>query len=69
MQQITHLPSIIVHGRWDAITLPEMAYSLYQHWNNCKLWMVSQGGHSAYDPAIAAALATATDAFAEELKR
>jgi proline iminopeptidase len=69
MKKITHLPAIIIHGRWDAIDLPEMAYSLHQNWNNSKLWMVTQGGHSANDPAIAAALGTATDIFAEEIKR
>ena len=65
MHRISHLPAIIIHGRWDAVDLPEMAYLLYQNWECSQLWMVSQGGHSANDPAIAAALATATDAFAE----
>lgn len=69
MHMIEHLPAIIVHGRWDAIDLPEQAFSLHQKWNNSKLWMVSQGGHSANDPAIASALAQATDFFVEEIKR
>ncbi len=69
MQKIAHLPAIIINGRWDAICLPEMAYSLYQNWNNSKLWIVPQGGHTANEPAIAAALGTATDVFAEEIKR
>ena len=46
-----------------------MGYSLYKNWSNSKLWMVTQGGHSANHPAIAAALATATDAFVEEINR
>ena len=66
--KIAHLPAIIVHGRWDAITLPEMAYLLHKSWNGSKLWMVPDGGHSSNDPAIAAALATATDLFKEEVK-
>lgn len=69
MKRIAHLPAIIIHGRWDAIDLPEMAYSLYQSWNNSKLWMITQGGHSANDPAIAAALGTATDIFAKEIEQ
>ena len=28
MDKISHLPAIIVHGRWDAICLPEMAHSV-----------------------------------------
>lgn len=68
MQKITHLPALMVHGRWDAVCLPEMAYTLYQNWQNSKLWMVTEGGHCAPDPAIARALATATDLFADKIR-
>jgi proline iminopeptidase len=67
MHKIAHLPAIIIHGRWDAIDLPEMAYSLHRNWANSTLWMVSEGGHSANDPAIAKALGRATDFFAENI--
>jgi proline iminopeptidase len=69
MKRITHLPAIIVHGCRDAIALPEMAYSLNQSWGSSKLWMIPDGGHSASDPAIAAALGRATDVFAQEMGR
>ena len=49
MDRIRHIPAIIVHGRWDAICLPEMAYLLYKKWDNSKLWMITTGGHSSYD--------------------
>jgi proline iminopeptidase len=68
MHKVAHLPAIIIHGRWDAIDLPEMAYSLYQNWDNSTLWMMTQGGHSANDPAIAQALAKASDLFIEKMK-
>lgn len=66
MEKIAHLPAIIIHGRWDAIDLPEMAYALYQHWRHSQLWIVTEGGHSANDPPISAALATATDLFMQK---
>lgn len=66
MDRVKNLPAMIVQGRWDAITLPYMAYSLHKNWTNSTLWMVSQGGHSCYDPAVATALAKATDFFAEK---
>lgn len=69
MARIAHLPAIIVQGRWDAICLPEQAYFLHKNWKNSKLWIISQGGHSANDPAISAALATATDLFAQEISQ
>lgn len=61
---ISHLPAIIVQGRYDAICLPSMAYQLHQNWLQSTLWMIPDGGHSANDPSIAAALVAATDFFA-----
>ncbi len=69
MPKIAHLPCIIVQGRWDAICPPDMAYLLYQNWKNSQLWMIPNGGHSASDPSVGGALASATDLFAEELIR
>lgn len=63
LDRISHLPAIIIHGRWDAICLPELAFSLHKNWKNSLLWFSTHGGHSSNDPAIAASLATATDAF------
>jgi len=69
MHTMAHLPAVIIHGRWDAIDLPEMAYALHKNWANSTLWMITEGGHSANDPAIAKALATATDFFAERISQ
>jgi proline iminopeptidase len=68
MHKIAHLPAILVHGRYDAICLPENAYSLYQHWPNSMLWMIPDGGHhSSANPSVAKALVAATDLFAEKI--
>lgn len=66
MQAIGHIPAIIVQGRWDAITPPEMAFLLYKQWPKSVLWLMTQGGHSDKNPAIGAALAKATDTFADK---
>lgn len=66
MDKIGHLPSIIVHGRWDAICLPENAYTLHKNWPNSSLWMIPDGGHSAADPAISRGLLQATEAFKKQ---
>ncbi len=68
MDRISHLPAIIIHGRWDAICLPEMAYLLYQAWGNSKLWMIPDGGHADADPSISGATIAATDTFANLIK-
>lgn len=69
MKKIKHLPAILVHGRWDAVCLPEAAFLLHKQWDNSQLWFVTQGGHSSNDPAIAASLATATDEFANRRRQ
>jgi proline iminopeptidase len=69
MDKISHLPAIIIHGRWDAVCLPEMSFLLHQKWQNSSLWMIPSGGHSAHEEAIEKALAKATDAFAEKSKK
>ncbi len=63
IHSISHLPCTIIHGRWDAICLPVMAYSLHKAWPGSTLWIVTQGGHTGNDPAITRSLATATDLF------
>jgi proline iminopeptidase len=64
MPKIAHLPAIIIHDRWDAVDLPEAAFSLHKNWAaGSALWIIPDGSHSAYDPAIAKALAAATDLF------
>lgn len=67
MEKISHIPAVIIHGRYDNICLPEMAYLLYKSWPNSMLWMVEDGGHSSQDPSISGALVSATDFFAEKL--
>lgn len=67
MDKIQHLPALIIHGKYDIVTLPENAYTLFDHWESSMLWMVSQGGHTSKEPDIAAALAEALDLFAKKI--
>lgn len=67
MDKIAHLPAIIVHGRYDAICLPEMAYSLRTNWPNSVLWMIPDGGHSPNELPMAKALVQAADLFCKRL--
>lgn len=67
MAKIAHLPGIIVQGCQDGINPPAVASVLNKKWKNSALWMIPKAGHSAHDPYIAQALATATDLFAHNL--
>jgi proline iminopeptidase len=68
MERVSHLPAIIINGRYDTICPPEMAYSVHQNWANSKLWIIPEGGHTANELPIGSALCSATDVFAESLK-
>ena len=69
MHKIKHLPAIIVQGRYDAICLPDMAYILHKAWNKSSLWIIPNGGHSPNERPMAAALASVSDLFVEQLHK
>ncbi len=62
--RIRHLPSTIVHGRYDIICPVKSAWDLSQAWPEAELRVVL-AGHSAADPEIVDALVSATDALVE----
>lgn len=61
IERITHLPCIIVQGRYDVICPPWTASKLARTWPKANMVMVDDGGHSAFDPAIRRALVRAND--------
>ena len=66
MHAISHLPAVIVQGRYDMVCPPAAAFQLHQAWPNSRLIMVPDAGHSASEPGNAAALIGATDAWKEQ---
>jgi proline iminopeptidase len=66
IDRIRHIPATIVQGRYDIICPVKSAYELAQAWPEADFRVVL-AGHSAADPAITAALVTATDALADRL--
>ncbi|MDB5758595.1 MAG: pip [Burkholderia sp.] len=65
LDQIAHLPALIVQGRYDVICPPAAAYRLHQAWPNSRLVMVPNAGHSASEPGNTDALVAATEAWKE----
>src|SRR5690606_38269178 len=61
------IPAIIVQGRYDVVTPFRAAHRLSQAWPQAQLTAVQQGGHSADDPAISAALLEAHSGIARML--
>ena len=62
--RITHLPCIIVQGRYDMVCPPRTAWELADGWDRCDLRMIPASGHALSEPRIAAALVQAMDALA-----
>jgi proline iminopeptidase len=60
---IRHIPTIIVHGRYDMICPMQTAYKLHLAWQEADYIVVPDAGHSALDPAIRSRLIEATETF------
>lgn len=60
MYKISHLPGIIVHGRYDMICPSEQAFQVHERWQECQLNIVSGAGHSQSEPGIVDQLIKAT---------
>ena len=61
--KIQHIPTTIVHGRYDVICPLENAWDLHRRLPRSELVIVPDSGHSAFEPGIAAALREATDRY------
>lgn len=60
---IQHIPTTIIHGRYDAICPAENAWALKRVLPDAELVIVPACGHSAFEPGIIDALITATDRY------
>ncbi|HKR13904.1 MAG TPA: prolyl aminopeptidase [Pyrinomonadaceae bacterium] len=63
IDRIRHIPSVIVHGRYDIICPFMNAWELHKAWPEASLEIIANAGHAATEPGIAAALVRATDSF------
>lgn len=61
--RISHLPAVIVQGRYDVICPVVTADRLARAWPGADYKIVPDAGHSALEPGIRQALREATDAF------
>lgn len=62
--RIRHLPCVIVQGRYDMVCPAVSAFDLKRAWPEAELVVVSDAGHSAWEPGIRAHLVAAVARFA-----
>ena len=63
LDKISHLPCIIVQGRYDVICPPFTAEKLALNWPGAILDMINDAGHSAFETGIVQALVKATNSL------
>lgn len=63
ISKIRHIPSIIIHGRYDMITPMATAWELHRTWPEADFHIVSDAGHHSSEPGIIDKLISATDSF------
>jgi proline iminopeptidase len=61
--KLSHIPTVIVQGRYDMVCPPETAWLLARSMPHAEFIMVPDAGHSAMEPGITSALVAATEKF------
>jgi len=65
MGRISHIPGVIVQGRYDMICPPVSAWKIKKLWPAGELRMVRNAGHAQSEPGISAELVRVTDQIAK----
>ncbi len=60
---ISHIPAVVVQGRYDMICPPVSAWRLAQGWDRADLRLIPVAGHALSEPGISAALVHSTDSL------
>ncbi len=65
IDRISHIPGVIVQGRYDVVCPARSAWDLHRAWPKAQLHIVDDAGHASYEPGIKHHLIEATDRFAQ----
>lgn len=68
INQISDIPGIIVHGRYDVICPTRSAWQLHKAWKSSELDIVPDAGHSTSEPGVALRLCRATREMSRFIK-
>lgn len=65
---ISHIPTYIIHGRYDLVCPPKNAYDLWKKLPQSQLWYIMNACHAAGEPGISQALRNCMDEIKETLR-
>ena len=63
LDKIRHIPTVIVHGRYDIVCPLNSAWSLHKKWPEAKFKIIDDAGHSLSEPGITKALLQALSEY------
>ena len=66
MHKISHIPGVIICGRYDTITPVESSFKIAQSWPSAELKIIEATGHAFFEAGIINAHVEATDRFASQ---
>lgn len=69
MPLISHIPGVVVQGRYDMICPPISAWKLTESWSRGELKMIPLAGHALSEAGISAELVRSTKAVARQAAR
>ncbi|MFW5432802.1 MAG: prolyl aminopeptidase [Methylophilaceae bacterium] len=62
-EKLSHIPTVIVQGRYDMVCPPQTAWLLAKAMPHAEHIVVQDAGHSAMEPGVISALVSATEKF------
>ncbi|WP_448569635.1 prolyl aminopeptidase [Thalassotalea ganghwensis] len=65
--KVSHIPAILIHGRYDMVCQLAIAAELANVWQNARLQILPQAGHSGFETQTIDAMCKATDTMANFL--
>ena len=64
--KISHIPATIIQGRYDIVCPLQTSWELHCAWPQANFRIVSDAGHSAYEPGVVHELISATNFYAQK---
>jgi proline iminopeptidase len=62
-RRLAGIPGVLIHGRLDVSSPPDIAWRLAQEWPGAELVLVDDAGHGAGHPSTMEAILAATNRF------
>ena len=62
-KKLSHIPTVIVQGRYDMVCPPQTAWLLSRAMPHAEHYVIQDAGHSATEPGVTSALIGATEQF------